>query len=166
MKRSGLGGIIAIAGMLLCILAACASAPEIPEPEIPVIAKPFWETILDDIPWENRISGNVAADVHTLPDDLFSVMIRYGYRYVNATYKIRQEDALGIIDNIYELKREDASYDESDDTFMFVGEFYPDEENIWLIFSKESDYALFAEPDELNKKDYRFIKISGTAEQD
>ncbi|GHU84888.1 hypothetical protein FACS189473_3150 [Spirochaetia bacterium] len=143
----------------MCILIGCASTPE-----VPVIEKTQWEKILDEIPWENRILGSAMGDENNLPDDLFSVLYGYGYQYVNSTHKIRLEDELAARESIYEIKREDASYDESDDTFMFAGEFYPDGANIWLIFSKDKDYELFAEPDENNKKDYRRIKVSGMPE--
>ncbi|GHT59129.1 hypothetical protein FACS1894109_14480 [Spirochaetia bacterium] len=150
---------------ILFILVSCASAPEIPILE-PLIESPFWEKILEEIPWEgpNRMVGSIEEDENKLPPEVFGVMVGYGYRYVNSTHKIRQEDGIEIDYSIYEIKREGASYDPSDDTFMFIGEFYPDEANIWLIFSKDKDYPLFAEPDELNKKEYRFIRVSGTAE--
>jgi hypothetical protein len=120
--------------------------------------------MLDEIPWENRIIGSVAEDVNNLPDEVFRVMYSYGYQYVNSTHKILQKDGPETEERIYELRREDASYDPTDDTFMFIGEFYPDETNIWLIFSKESDYDLFAEPDELHKEEYRHIRVQGKEE--
>jgi hypothetical protein len=145
-----------IAGIVLFILSGCTSSP--------AVEKPLWERILDEVPWKNRIVGSIETDNNSLPDDLFRVLYKYGYHYVNSTHKIRLEGGLEMEYSVYEIKREGASYDPDDDTFMFVGEFIPDEANIWLIFSKESDYALYAEPDETNKKEYRFIRVSGTTE--
>jgi hypothetical protein len=164
MKSSGSGFLAgSLAGIFLFILSGCASAPEVPVLEDPVIEIPFWEIILDEIPWEDRMVGNIVADENTLPPEMFSVMYGHGYQYVNSTYKTRQEDAPEIGD-LYELKRENVSYDPFDDTFMFIGEFLSDEANLWLIFSKERDYELFAEPDALNKAAYTFTKVSGRAE--
>jgi hypothetical protein len=146
-----------IAGILLCILAGCASSP-------PAEEEPFWEKILDEVPWEERILGSIEADENTLPDELLSVMFQYGYQYINSTHKKRLENGLELGDSIYELKREYATYDPSDDTFMFIGEFYRDQANIWLIFSKDIGYSLFAEPDPENKSEYRNIRVSGKLE--
>jgi hypothetical protein len=144
------------AGLLVCILTGCASAPE-----IPVIEKPFWEQILDEIPWEDRIVGNVVGEVNYLPDDMFSVLYKYGYQYANSTHQAQRRDGFEIVERIYELKREYASYDPSDDTFVFIGEFYPDESNIWLVFSKDENYALFAGPEDMGDEEYRYIRVSG-----
>jgi hypothetical protein len=146
-------------GILLCILTGCASVPE-----IPLVEKPLWEQILDEIPWENRIVGNVVEDENYLPDDMFSVLYKYGYQYVNSTHQIHRKDGLEMGERIYELERENASYDPSDDTFIFIGEFYPDESNIWLIFSKDENYDLFAGPESLEGEEYRYSRVRGKVE--
>jgi hypothetical protein len=164
-SRSGFWGSV-IAGILLCLLMGCVGTPKTPVSEIPAVEKKPWEEILDEIPWdaEYRIVGSVEADVPTLPPELFSVMYKYGYQYVNSTHKKWQTGEADMVEYLYEVKREGASYDPDDDTFMFIGEFSPDETHIWLIFSKESDYELFAEPDETNKKAYSFNRVHGTEE--
>jgi hypothetical protein len=148
-----------LVGILLCILAACTSAPEVPPVE-----KPFWELILDEIPWDNRIVGSVIEDENILPDDMFSVLYKYGYQYVNSTHQVQRKDGQEPEERIYELKRENASYDPSDDTFVFIGEFYPDESHIWLIFSKDEDYALYAGPSNLGGQEYRYSRVKAKAE--
>jgi hypothetical protein len=167
MKFSGFGGIATAAGILLCLCTGCTQKTETaalnipvsesPAQEIPPVETPAWEQILDEVPWENRLAGNVEEDVNTIPDDLFSVMYGYGYQYVNSAYTARQKNESGIADTIYELTRENTSYDPDDDTFMFVGEFYPDETNIWLLFSKENN-DVFVGPDD---PDTIFIKTKG-----
>jgi hypothetical protein len=147
------------AGILLCILTGCASAPETPLTE-----KPLWEQILDEIPWENRIVGSVVLDENILPDDMFRVMYKYGYQYVNSTHQAERKDGLEIGERIYELERGYASYDPSDDTFVFIGVFYPEESNIWLVFSKDKNYELFAGPESLVGEEYRYIRVSGKEE--
>ncbi|GHV31294.1 hypothetical protein AGMMS4952_19750 [Spirochaetia bacterium] len=146
-------------GILLCILIGCASTPKNPPVE-----EPFWEQILNEIPWGNRIVGSVLAEENILPDDMFMVMYKYGYQYVNSTHQIERKDGLEIGERIYELEREYASYDSSDDTFVFIGEFYPDESKIWLVFSKDADYELFAGPGSLEGEEYRYIRVSGRVE--
>jgi hypothetical protein len=148
-----------LVGILLLILTGCASAPKSPPVE-----KLLWERILDEIPWKNRIVGSVVAEVNILPDDMFSVMYKYGYQYVNSTHQVQRKDGLEVGERVYELERENASYDSNDDTFVFIGEFYPDESNIWLVFSKEENYELFAGPESLEGEEYRYIKVSGKPE--
>ncbi|GHU60675.1 hypothetical protein FACS189445_0670 [Spirochaetia bacterium] len=148
-----------LVGILLCILIGCASAPE-----IPVIEKPLWEKILDEIPWEDRIVGSVVAEETILPEDMFSVMYKYGYQYANSTHQVDRKEGLEIGERVYELEREYAFYDPSDDTFLFIGEFYPDESNIWLLFSKDENYELYAGPISLEGEEYRHNKIIGKLE--
>jgi hypothetical protein len=144
-------------GLLLCILtlSGCASVPE-----KPVVEKPFWERILDEIPWEDRITESIVGDELTLPDIILSVLYRYGYQYVNATYQIQRKDGLDTAERIYELERKYASYDPSDDTFLFIGQLYPDESTIWLLFSKNEDYDLYAGPVS-QEGEYRHNRVSG-----
>jgi hypothetical protein len=158
MRTSGFGVVVgSIAGIVLCILIGCASNSG--------IKKSDWEKILDEIPWENRMTGSVVGDENNLPDDIFSVLYRHRYQYVNSSHKIlRQQDGREITESIYELKRENASYDPNDDTFVFIGEFYPSESNIWLVFSKDENYELFIGPDGMDKKEYKFIRVNGRVE--
>jgi hypothetical protein len=115
--------------------------------------KEFWQVILDSIPWENKISGYVSMGMLTIPDELINVMYDNGYQYVNSTYL--KED---IDEHIYELKKENVSYDAFDDTFVFEGEFYPDESNIWLVFSKDKNYPLYMGPEDINSGKYNLSR--------
>jgi hypothetical protein len=165
MKTSGFACLAgSMAGIVLYILTSCAAAPKIPAPEDPVGERPFWEKILDEVPWKNRIVGSIEADVNSLPNDLFKVMVKYGYRYALSTHKLRQEDGQGTGERFYEFKRENVIWYEEDDTFLFIGEFFPDESTIWLLFTKDEKYEDYAGPRNRNDKEYRFIKISGRAE--
>ncbi|GHV74777.1 hypothetical protein AGMMS49940_20790 [Spirochaetia bacterium] len=148
-----------LVGILLCILTGCASAPK-----IPTVEKPLWEQILDEIPWEKRIVGYIAEDENNLPADMFGIMYKYGYQYVNSTHQAERKEGLEIRERIYELDRENAFYDPSDDTFVFIGEFYPDLSKIWLVFSTDENYDLFAGPESLEGEEYRHIRVIGKSE--
>jgi hypothetical protein len=129
------------------ILVGCASQK---------ISKPFWEEILDSIQWDDTVTGYISGETNVLPEDMFRIMYNNGYKFVNSTHKADGEAE----DQVYALERERASYDPSDDTFVFIGTFYPTEAPIWLIFSKDEDYALYLGPVD-NEKEYRHIRISG-----
>jgi hypothetical protein len=149
-----------LAAILLCILTGCASAPE-----TPVVETPFWERIFDEIPWENRIVGSIVAEVNILPNDLFQVMLKYGYQYANSTHQVQRKEGIEVGERIYELEREYASYDPSDDTFVFIGTFYPDESKyIWILFTKDEDYLLYPGPLNQEKEEYRNTRVSGRLE--
>jgi hypothetical protein len=149
-----------LAGILLCILTGCASGPK-----IPVVEKPFWEQILDEIPWENRIVGSIVAEENILPDDLFQVMIKYGYQYANSSHQVERKEGFEVEESLYGLEREYAFYDPDDDTFNFIGEFYTDETRyIWILFTKDEAYLLYPGPISLEGEEYRHNRVSGRGE--
>jgi hypothetical protein len=139
----------------ILLIASCIS---VPPPE-----KESWQVILDSIPWENRIIGdvsnriidNVPISMLSIPNDLSNVLYDYGYQYVNSTY-LKAE----IEEQVYELKKEHATYYTDDDTFAFAGEFFPDGSSIWLVFSKDKDYALYMGPEDINNGKYNLSRTT------
>jgi hypothetical protein len=143
------------------VLFGCVSAPE-PEPDYPAIQTNPIE-ILDLIPWED---GRL-DEVNAVPLGIIKVLYHYNYKYINFTQsKLQEGDTLFVVP--YSIfTRSDASYDDSDDTFLFYGRFYPPESSnevsegvmyrdIWLVFSQEEKYKLFMIPNniETDKEGY------------
>jgi hypothetical protein len=141
----------------IVVFASCTSGPP-PSPE-----RESWEVIIDSIPWENRIIGDVTNSIIddvpismlTIPNELSNIMYDNGYLYVNSTYLKNDID-----EHVYELKKENATYYPDDDTFAFAGEFYPDGSSIWLVFSTDKDYALYMGPEDINNGQYNLSRTT------
>jgi hypothetical protein len=126
------------------------------------IETPFWEKILNSIPWEQ--AGYIFEGTPYLPEDMFQILYENGYKFVNSTHKPDNVvEELG--ENAYVLDKNKASYDPLDDTFSFTGKLYPSEAPIWLIFSKDENYALYLGPIDENEKDFKHIRINGNQPQ-
>ena len=137
-------GILLILSTLLG--AGCASQPvEAPPPAVVIVNA---IEILDLIPWED----GALFEINPVPNNIIKLLYTYGYKYINLT-----QSMLEYGDTVFEgplsiFTRIDAIYDDSDDTFVFQGKFYPDEEgaityrDIWLLFSREENYRLFLDP--------------------
>jgi hypothetical protein len=137
------------------VLFGCVSGPK---PEVfPVIQSSPIE-ILDLISWED----GTLFEVNAVPVNIIKVLYNYNYKYLNYTQSILQNEDGGIEGPFSVYTRSDASYDDSDDTFLFHGKFYPSESldedseitvsvyrDIWLVFSQEEDYKLFMIPNKL-----------------
>jgi hypothetical protein len=124
---------------IVCLLfVGCVSTQE-------KTAAPFWKQVLDSIPWDNEQSAEIIDGTLHVPDDISQVMFENGYTLVHSTHKT-SEDAEEMI--YYVLDKNKAAYDMRDNTFIFIGKLLPNEAPIWLIFSNDAQYALFADPDD------------------
>jgi hypothetical protein len=146
------------------VLFGCASPPK-PDFFPAIQTSPI--EILDLIAWED----NTLFEVNTIPINIIKVLYNYNYKYINYTQTILQDGDTGYAGPVSIFERRDASYDDSDDTFLFHGIFYPFESladdsdensettvyrDIWMVFSQEENYGLFMDPNwiQTNKEGY------------
>jgi hypothetical protein len=125
--------------VFLCLLfVGCTTTQE-------KIATPFWEKILNSISWDTVQSSEITDGTLHIPDEISQVMYESGYTLVHSTHKSGEEAEETVY---YVLDKNKATYDKRDNTFIFIGKLLPNEEPIWLIFSNDAHYALFADPDD------------------